>query len=203
MSVAGVRGVIVHQDRLSPRTAAHWQRVDLSAVGLKKIATFGTDVVYAVPPTGSTGSLQRTFAVPKRLPIDVALTLELRTAGMGHRPWRHPGPLGRTEAVVEWEDVQTGRVFLQQWRLELPVAIAGQETVSIGLPVLTPRHPGEYQLRLRLPSFDLVSAPTAMALMRTLSRQASPTRTRWARSMLWKKCRRRRLPPSLWISGCA
>jgi hypothetical protein len=164
LSAAGVRGVIVHQDRLSSRTAARWQRADLSAVGLQKIATFGTDVVYAVPPTGSTGSLQLTFAVPKRLPIDAPWTLELRADGMGHRPWRHPGPLGRTETVVEWEDVQTGRVFLQKWKLELPVAIAGQETVSIGLPVQTPRHPGEYQLRLRLPSFDLVSAPTAVAL---------------------------------------
>lgn len=72
--------------------------------------------------------------------------------------------MGRTEAVVEWEEARTGKVFLQKRKLELPVAIAAEETVSIGLPVQTPRHPGEYRLRLRLPTFDLVSAPTVVVL---------------------------------------
>jgi hypothetical protein len=103
--------VIVHQDRLSSDAAARWQRADLTAVGLKKIAAFGADVIDAVPSADPPASLRVTLAVPDRLSIDARLTLGLLADGIEHRPCRHPSPMGRTEAVVESEEARTGKVF--------------------------------------------------------------------------------------------
>jgi hypothetical protein len=155
LSTAGVRGVIVHGDMLSPDEVKRWQRADPAAIGLQRLAQFGSDVVYATPLVNRTEQLQITLRTPDRLPTGAALKLELLAHGLEHRPWMHPRPLGRTEAVVEWVENRTGRTTRHKRYLMMPVAITGGETTSIGLPVRTPASPGEYQLRVRLPQFNV------------------------------------------------
>jgi hypothetical protein len=157
LSALGVRGVIVHGDMLPADEVARWQRGDLVAMGLHQMAQFGSDVAYATPSVDRTEQLQLTVHIPDRLPAGTPMKVHLLASGMERRPWMHPRPLGRTEVVVEWVEQQTGRTTLQKRKWELPIAIREGGNASIDLPVRAPVLPGEYQLRLHLPRFNIVA----------------------------------------------
>lgn len=160
LSVIGVKGLIVHTGMLPPDEALQWRRLDLAKAGLEKVAEFGSDRVYKIPSVESTHQFHVEFAVPDRLPVGTTVRLGLFAKGMGHRPWVHPRPLGRTSAIVEWEEQQTGRMIsIQKKQLVLPLVIGAEEVAPMGLPVLTPSSPGLYTLRLHFPAFDISTAP--------------------------------------------
>lgn len=159
LSAIGVTGLVLHTGMLPPDEALQWRRLDLTKVGLEKVAEFGSDVVYKIPSVESTHQLHLAFAVPDRLPVGARVRLGLLAKGMGHGPWTHPRPLGRTSAIVEWEEQRTGRTSIQKKKLELPLVIGAEEVSPMGLSVLTPSSPGLYTLRLHFPAFDISIAP--------------------------------------------
>lgn len=166
LGAIGVKGLIVHTGLLPPNEALQWRRLDLAKAGLEKVAEFGSDVVYKIPPVESTHQLPLLeLAVPDRLPVGTTVRLGLLAKGMGYRPWVHPQPLGQTKAIVEWEERRTGRISIQKAKLVLPLAIGAEEVLPMSLSVRTPSSLGRYLLRVHLPAFDISLAPAGMELI--------------------------------------
>ena len=46
--------VVVHYDQLPLREALQWHQAAVAEWGLEKVAEFGADVVYRIPPAEST-----------------------------------------------------------------------------------------------------------------------------------------------------
>ena len=55
--------------------------------------------------------------------------------------------------------MQTKTVHLQWHKVELPLALRAGEVWSTGLPIQTPFSPGEYRLRLDMPTLGLKTSP--------------------------------------------
>lgn len=165
LSAIGVKGVIVHTGMLPPDEALQWRRLDLAKTSLEKVAEFGSDAIYKIPSVELTHQLDLELAVPDRLPAGAEVRLPLLTKGMGHRPWVHPRPLGRTKAIVEWEERRTGRISIQKAKLVLPLVIGAEEVLPMSLSVRTPSSLGRYMLSVHLPALDISLAPAGVELI--------------------------------------
>jgi hypothetical protein len=172
----GVKGLILHTDRLEPHDASRWQHVKLAELGLEEMARFGSDLVYKLNPLETTPQLHVELAVPNqlpggetiRLPQRASLGLRLLAETLSHRFWTHPQPLGETKAIIEWKELQTSKKFVQQAALKLPVAIKAEEIWSTTLTVNTPPVPGRYVLSLFMPAFGFKAAPKLMEVTDSL-----------------------------------
>jgi hypothetical protein len=172
----GVKGLILHTDRLEPHDASRWQHAKLAELGLEEMARFGSDLVYKLNPLETTPQLHVELAVPDqlpggetiRLPQRASLGLRLLAETLSHRFWTHPQPLGETKAIIEWKELQTGKKFVQQAPLNLPVAIKAEEVWSTTLAVNTPPVPGHYALSLFMPAFGFKAAPKLMEVASSL-----------------------------------
>ncbi len=162
----GVKGVILHTDRLEPAEASRWRGVDLSENGLQEVARFGSDVVYGLSPIDVEPQLHVALTLPDRLPTGqimqlpagALITLGLLAESKSPRPWVHPLPLGRTQVMLKWEEVQSGKILIQADNSVLPFAISAGEVWSTGVPARSPLAPGQYRLSLSLPSLGLETA---------------------------------------------
>jgi hypothetical protein len=129
-------------------------------------------VVYKLIPVETTPQLHVALAVPDQLPEGEMIKLPQRTSlalklladVKGHRFWTHPQPLGRTQAIVEWQELQTGKILLQQMNLTFPMAIKTEEVWSTVLALSTPPLPGRYALSVFLPAFDFKATPKLMEI---------------------------------------
>ena len=168
----GVKGLILHTDRLEAHDALRWQHAPLAELGLEEQARFSADVVYALRPLETTPQLYVELAVPDqlpgretiRLPQRASLGLRLLAETVSHRFWTHPQPLGQTKAVIEWKELQTGKISTQQAGLTLPVAIKAAEIWSTTLAVSAPSVPGRYALSLFMPAFGFKAAPKLLEI---------------------------------------
>jgi hypothetical protein len=100
-----------------------------------------------------------------RLPAGARMRLGFLAENGGPRPWVHPPPLGRTSAMITWEEVRTGKKLLQREYLELPLAISAAEGWSTGVPVRTPRSPGRYRVSIIFPALGLEAAPKLLQVV--------------------------------------
>jgi hypothetical protein len=172
----GVKGLILHTDRLDPHDASRWQHAQLAELGLEEMARFDADVVYALQPLETTPRLHVELAVPDQLPAGEAirlphrasLRLRLLAETLSRRFWAHPQPLGQTTAVIEWKELHTGKVSDQQVGLTFPVAIKAAEVWSTTLAVSAPSFPGRYVLSLSMPAFGFKSAPKLLEITSSL-----------------------------------
>jgi hypothetical protein len=174
LSGLGVKGVVVHTDRLTPQEAARWQDANLADIGLEAVARFGADVVYKLLPLDAEPQHNLLLSMPHplpngealRLPAGVMMRLGLLVESSGRRLWVHPPPLGRTLVQIRWEVVQTKAVRMERQMVELPIALRRGEVWSTGLPITTPSSAGEYRLSLDVPILGLKTSP---ALVRVSS----------------------------------
>jgi hypothetical protein len=164
LSATGVKGIVLHTDRLQPHESLRWRQARLAELGLEKVAEFSADVVYSVLPVRSTNHLSLEFALPDRLPVGTSMRVGLLAKRMAHGPWTHPRPLGRTEAIVAWEEQRTGRAFSQKTLVELPLVIGVGRVVLVGFPLRTPSIPGRYLLRLSFPLMNISTDPQVVEL---------------------------------------
>jgi hypothetical protein len=172
----GVKGLLLHTDRLEPHDASRWQHAQLAELGLEEMARFGADVVYTLNPLETTPQLYVELAVPNqlpsgetiRLPQRASLALRLLAEPLSHRFWAHPQPLGQTTAIIEWKELQTGKISAQQAGLTFPVAIKAAEVWSTTLAVSAPSVPGRYALSLFMPAFGFKAAPKRIEVTSSL-----------------------------------
>src|SRR5262249_51295574 len=73
----GIRGVIVHAERALPEIVERW-RTEEAAGRIRRLATFGADTVYGVPPVARASSLKGTLDVPERVASGERLRLGLK-----------------------------------------------------------------------------------------------------------------------------
>ena len=167
LSTIGVQALIVHTDQLEPSEVSRWQQANLAENGLKEMVRFGSDIVYKLSPVDALPQLHLELAVLDQLPTGeitplpagAMMRLGLQAESRSDRRWIHPSLQERTQARIEWEEVETGERLAQRESLELPMMISAREIWSIGLPVKTPALPGRYRLMLVLPALGLESAP--------------------------------------------
>jgi hypothetical protein len=167
LSKLGVKGLVVHTDQLEPEEAARWQDVNPVDVGLKAEVRFGADVVYKLLPLEAPPQQELVLAMSDqlpngeelRLPVGAVMRLGLFIESRGQRLWAHPPPLGRTQAQLRWEGVQTKEVYVQRREVELPLVLRAGKVWSTALSIRTPSSPGEYKLRLDVPILGLKASP--------------------------------------------
>jgi len=163
LSALGVKGLVVHTDRLAPHEALKWRQPILHTDGLEKVIAFGSDVVYKIiSPVEATYQLNVEFVGPDRLPVGTELNLGASVKTIDHRFWIHPRPLGQTRAVVEWQEQGSARAIVEKKKFVLPVVLGAGNVLPLHLPVRTPTSPGRYLLRLRFPTLDV--APASMVV---------------------------------------
>jgi hypothetical protein len=172
----GVKGLILHTDRLDPHDASRWQHAQLAELGLEERVRFGADVVYTLDPLETTPQLHVELAVPEqspgggaiRLPRGASLGLKLLAETGSHRFWTHPQPLGKTTAMIEWKELHTGKISAQQRGLTFPVAIKAAEVWATTLAVSAPSVPGRYALSLSMPAFGFKATPKLLEITPSL-----------------------------------
>jgi hypothetical protein len=164
--------VIVHTDQLEPSETSRWQQVNLAELGMQEIARFGSDVVYKLSPIEASPQFHFGLALPDQLPTGEMMQLPtgstmrlgLRAEDRSHRRWVRPSLLGRKQVQIRWEEVETGKSFIQRKTLELPLAPRAEEVWSTGLPIRTPSSPGRYRLSLDIPTLGLKAPPKLVQL---------------------------------------
>ncbi len=155
----GIRAIVVHTDRLSSLDRERWQQIASSGRGLTKLAAFGADEVYAVPPVATAPTLTAELALPAWLSARTGTRVGLRLRPAHAEAWAHPRPHGNSPVVVEWTDRATSQRTRVTDHLQLPLAIAAGDMSVLGLPVSTPPQAGSYVLTVSLPSRGIATAP--------------------------------------------
>jgi len=148
-SALGLRAIVVHGERLSREERLRWALAE-EAGHVRRLAGFGTDAVYAVPPLATTASLTARIAGSDTLAPGQDARLGLLLAGAGAAPWAHGSPHGVARAEVLWTETATGRVTRATVPLTLPLVIVGGERAAVPLRLTAPAAPGRYALRVRL-----------------------------------------------------
>jgi hypothetical protein len=157
-TAAGLRAIVVHTDRLPPEESERWKGTTAPG-GLKLVAVFGSDRVYALPPALDISPLQAETAVPSpvnaRKPVRAGLLLQAD----GVRPWAHPRPHGVSLATVRWTDVDTGRRRETLVRVRLPLVVLQGDIFTAAFDLRAPAKPGRYSLQVLIPSVGVMTQP--------------------------------------------
>ena len=131
LSAIGVKTVIVHTDQLAPSETSRWQHANLAEIGLEEIARFGSDVVYRLLPGEVTPPLRFGLVLPDQpplgemmqLPAGATMRLGLQVESGSHRRWVDPSMLRRKQALIRWEEVESGKSLLQWETLGSPILL--------------------------------------------------------------------------------
>lgn len=158
----GVRAIVVHTDKLPPDKVSRWNARQPADSGLRRLAAFGPDVVYSVPPAPVASSVRAETSVPDWVPARKRVKLGLLLHADNNEPWVHPRPHGRSTAVIQWTDALTGVSLATTARLQLPLVVCCGETVTIPLDLSPPNTPGTYTFRVSIPSRGLAIEPRAV-----------------------------------------
>jgi hypothetical protein len=148
-AVLGLRAIVVHGDHLSREDRLRWAAAE-QAGHVRRLAAFGSDVVYSVPAVARTPSPSVQIAAPDTLPAGHDARLGLRLSTERGEPWAHRAPHGIARAVVRWTELATGRVSTTTVPVTLPLAMGRDETVVAPLRVRVPTTIGRHVLDVRL-----------------------------------------------------
>ena len=160
----GVKGLVLHIDRLRRHEALQWQQARLAELGFEKAAAFGPDVVYKVLHLDSPHEVQFELAAPHQLPIGASVRLGLLAKGMDLRLWTSLGLHSEVNASIEWVDQQTGRSFRQTQPLTSSFMLGAAEVLPAILTVDTPPSAGSFLLSVHVPSLDIHTPPQTVEL---------------------------------------
>jgi hypothetical protein len=147
----GLRAVVVHRDRLSREARERWDAAE-RAGHVRRLAAFGSDVVYEVPPARLVTALDVELESPGTLPAGQDARLGLRLGNARAEAWAHGSPHGIAHASVRWTELATGRVTTEQVSVMLPLVVGGGERVPVLLRVTVPGTLGRHAIDVRVPS---------------------------------------------------
>ena len=164
LGAIGVKWVVVHFGQLQPHEALLWRLAPLADWGVEKVAEFGSDVVYKIPPADVTEELRIGLAALDQLPSNTKVHLGLHARSVDHRTWTFREPLGRVVVFVEWVQQGTGKRLVTQEFLETPLVIASERVMPLELSVQTPALPGHYRLTVQIPAFNIKTDPWQVEL---------------------------------------
>ena len=167
----GLGAIVVHGDRLRRVDQVRWTAAE-DAGHLRRLATFGADVVYAVPPATLARTLRAHVAAPEVLPSGVDVRLGLRLENADVLPWAQGRPHGVDRAVVRWRETGTGRTNTATVAVTPPLVVGGGESFAIPLRVTVPSTPGRYALDITLPGHALTAEGRIIEVRRS---QPPPT----------------------------
>jgi len=171
----GIKAVVVHTDKLPAEERERWGK-ETEPGGLRQLATFGADVVYAVPEVLTVSSPAVELASPRWAPADRRVRLALLVRGRDGRPWVHPGPHGLSAVIARWRDSRGTPPVEYTTRVLLPVAVPRDEVGTVPLDIPPPGGPGTYSLEVSIPSVGARAVLDAIELRRpgalTLDRPA-------------------------------
>ena len=151
----GLGAVVVHGDLLSAEDRTRWTIAE-RAGEVRRLAAFGSDVVYAVDPTPLAGSLRARAAMPDVLPPGADVRLGLRLDNAMARPWAHGRPQGIEHALVRWSGPE--RTTMRTTVLP-PLVVGAGESAALPLRLTTPPTPGRYTVDVTLARLALVTPP--------------------------------------------
>jgi hypothetical protein len=159
LSAAGVKVVVVHYDQLPRHEALQWHQAAAVEWGLEKVAEFGADLVYRIPPVDSMHRLAVGLVAPDRLPIAASIKIGLLVRGMDGLVRVSPGLSQRERVIVEWREQSTGQTLIDEGALEWTPATGAKQTTPVGVSIHTPSLPGRYLLTLQIPALQSVEMP--------------------------------------------
>jgi hypothetical protein len=148
-SAVGLRAIVVHNERLSREDRLRWTGAE-NAGHLRRLAAFGSDVVYAVPAVTLAPSLTPRIASPDTLAPRQDARLGLLLADERPEPWAHGRPHGVARAQVEWRETSSGRIEKATVFFTPPLVVGSREQVAVPLRLRVPATPGRYTLAVRL-----------------------------------------------------
>ena len=145
----GLGAIVVHGDRLPREARIRWAAAEQAGY-VRRLAAFGSDVVYAVAPVALAPSLLVRLAALDVLPPGADVRLGLRLDTDDGRPWAHGRPHRLDHAVVRWSGPAAGRTITTHVPVTLPLVVGGGESAAIPLRVTAPMTPGRYALDVEL-----------------------------------------------------
>lgn len=157
----GLRALVVHTDHLSRGERLRWTIAE-RAGHVRRLATFGHDVVYGVAAVAVAPSLRVSLAAPDTLPVGADVRLGLRLESDEPRPWAQGSPHRIARAAVRWTDPGTGTVSATMVPVVLPLVVGRGESVGVPLRVTAPARAGRYAVDVTL------DAPPIAAERRTI-----------------------------------
>ncbi len=153
----GLRAVVVHGDLLSAEERARWTIAE-RAGDVRRLAGFGSDVVYAVDAVPLAMGLRARVAMPEVLPPGIDVRLGVRLDNDDVRPWAHGRPQGVEHAIVRWT-----RAEATTWTTTVsvlpPLVVGAGESAALPLRLSTPPTPGRYTVDVTLAGLGLVTPP--------------------------------------------
>ena len=156
----GVRAVVVHGDRLSAEERSRWTVAERGGE-FRRLAAFGSDVVYAIDPTPLAVALRARVAMPAVLPPGADVRVGLRLDNDAARPWAHGRPQGVEHVLVRWTGARTTTT---RTTLMPPLVVGSGESAALPLRLTTPATPGRYTVDVTLTRLGLVTPPETVEL---------------------------------------
>lgn len=153
----GLRAIVVHGDELSGEGRARWAAVE-RAGHLRRLAAFGSDVVYGVDPVALAPSLRASLAAPEVLAAGAEVTLGLRLESDGARPWAQRAPHRLARAAVRWTGLDGAAVQATPVSVTLPLVVSADERAPAQLRLTVPKQAGRYALEVDLDVPPLTTA---------------------------------------------
>ncbi len=145
----GLRAVVVHGDLLSPEERMRWTLAE-RAGHVRRLAGFGSDVVYAVAAVPLAASLRGRLVIPDVVPAATDVRLGIRLDNDAERPWAHGRPHRIDHALVRWSGPDTDTTRATSVPVVLPLVVGAGEHAAIPLRTTTPSTPGRYVVSLTL-----------------------------------------------------
>jgi hypothetical protein len=159
----GVRAVVVHAAELPPLEVQRWSAAEARGA-TRRLATFGRDAVYEVPPVAAQARLELELRPPAERAAGAPVRVELLLRPEGEGAWRQQPPFGLSDAVLSWTPVGGGATFRSRASLLLPLVVRRGEAEPIALTLASPAAAGRYLLELELPGLGLRTAPRPVRL---------------------------------------
>jgi hypothetical protein len=153
----GLAAIVVHGDALSGDERARWAAAE-AASDVRRVAAFGSDVVYALAPVGLAPELRVRLMAPDALPAGADVRLGLRLTPSAAAPWAHGRPHRVEHAEVRWSEADE-RSTTVTTPLTLPLVVGAGEEAAVALRVAVPSRPGRYRLDVTLARHGWVAAP--------------------------------------------
>jgi len=152
----GIRAIVVHTEKLLPEDRERWDDGALAA-GLREMAVFGQDRIYAVAAVSTTSTLEVETTVPEKLPAGGEAQVGLFLHNKGSASWVHQRPPGLSRVIVRWTESRTRRVVESTARVLFPLVVTPGESQAVSIRVRVPEEDGIYSLQFLVPSVGLAT----------------------------------------------
>jgi hypothetical protein len=177
LTALGVRTLVLHLDEMDEAERQAWQGADLSRLGLREVARFGTDVALkSALELGPEAGLTAAVDLPRAVTAGVQLPVSLLLASASvDRPWVDRTLRRWLDVEVRWSRDATGPSATSRATISLPLFVFQQPPASLAIPVTAPTTGGTYAVVVSSALFS-ASARVEVAARTTLPGSTEPDR---------------------------